>query len=190
MTLSRLYLLLCALAVLAAGCSGARVVERKEPQKRAPDRKEIKPVESKGVQSDALYFESPRQAVPIIKDLLLKKSWATLARYYDLSDSKTRRDELTSGAFFVRQKPPEVGHPAGFWRYKHPFSPSFEYEGHAPVDDGVVVVTMGVEIDQGGGMVQRGKSYFKMRKSDRGWSILPEPGAPPKPAAMPVQATP
>ena len=122
----------------------------------------------------AHYFTSPEQAVTVITELLRKEDWATLSRYYDLSDSKVDRKELESGRFFIRTERPEGEHPAGFWRYKHPFPPGFKFDRvRATEDPNVIVVVVSIEIDQGGGVKQRGLSEFKMQKSAKGYQILP-----------------
>ncbi len=136
------------------------------------------------------YFDSPRQAVEEIGAMLVAKDWPALARYYDLEGSGIDRAQLVSGEFFWRTERPEVSHPA-FWRYKHPFSPGFHYAWSgsevdiagimaAPGadrpegDPGIIKVTLEVEIGQGAGEpVQRGHSEFRMRKSERGYQVLP-----------------
>jgi len=120
------------------------------------------------------YFSDPESAVAETARLLRAKAWAELARYYDLSGTDVAPDTLTSGAFFVRDKPPAVGHPAGFGRYRQPFAPGFSYLSHAGAGDDEVVVTVHVEIDQGGGMVQRGLDTFRLRRSARGYQLLPK----------------
>jgi hypothetical protein len=145
---------------------------------------------------DPAFFESPRQAVEAITVMLEAKDWPALARYYDLEGSDIDRAQLVSGEFFYRTKRPEVSHPA-FWRYKHPFSPGFHYAWSAsevdlaimlaPPEDApgavtaapegdpdIVKVVLEVEVDQGTGLpVQRGRSEFRMRKSERGYQVLP-----------------
>jgi hypothetical protein len=120
------------------------------------------------------YFTSPSAGVEQIKDMLEAKNWAELAKYYDLTDSPIDRADLVSGEFFYTEERPEVAHPAGFWKYKHPFAPAFEFKSARELEDaGVIEVTVGVEIDQGGGMIQRGLQAFLMRKSDKGYQVLP-----------------
>lgn len=133
---------------------------------------------------DPAYFESPRQAVEEITAMLVARDWPALARYYDLEGSGVDRAQLVSGEFFWRTERPEMSHPA-FWRYKHPFSPGFHYAWSGPAggietvpvdedEDGIVTVTLEVEIEQGSASpVQRGHSEFRMRKSARGYQILP-----------------
>ena len=75
---------------------------------------------------DTYYFSSPAEAVPIITELLVKKNFKILAKYYDLSDSEVKISEMESGDFFIRKVRPKFSHPAGFWRYKHPFAPGFK----------------------------------------------------------------
>ncbi len=121
------------------------------------------------------YFESPEKAVEMVTKLLNKKDWVALSRYYDLSDSNISRYELVSGRFFYTEQPPEGAvHPAGFWKYKHPFAPGFQYFGHEPAGGNRVTVTVTIQIDQGGGMVQRGMDSFKMIQTGEGYRILPD----------------
>jgi hypothetical protein len=133
--------------------------------------------------ADAGGFESPEAAVPVLRDLVRLEDWPGLAAHYDLSGSGVERRELTSGAFFLAPGAGELGQPREVVRYRHPFAPAYELRRViATQDPEVVVMEMGVEIDQGEGMPpQRGLSWFKMRRSPNGWKVLPErvegPGA-------------
>jgi len=125
-------------------------------------------------QPERHYFSSPQEAVIVVTELLRKEDWVTLSSYYDLSDSKVDRRELESGRFFIRTETPPGPHPTGFWRYKHPFPPGFKFDRvNTTADPSVIVVVVSIEIDQGGGVKQRGVSEFKMRKSAKGYQILP-----------------
>ncbi len=120
------------------------------------------------------YFENPSAAVEQITRMLGEKDWPELAKYYDLADSPIDHADLVSGEFFYTEERPAVAHPAGFWRYKHPFAPAFEFKSTRELEEpGVIEVTVGVEIDQGGGMIQRGLQTFLMRKSKKGYQIMP-----------------
>lgn len=120
------------------------------------------------------YFESPASAVEQIAVMLEERNWAELASYYDLSDSPVERSTLTSGEFFYTDEEPAGAHPAGFWRYKHPFPPAFKFHSTRDLEEpGVIEVTVQVEIDQGGGMIQRGMQTFLMRKTENGYQIMP-----------------
>jgi hypothetical protein len=124
--------------------------------------------------NEALYFTSPSLAVEKISVMLEEKNWAELSKYYDLTDSPVDRTDLISGEFFYTEKKPEAAHPAGFWKYKHPFAPLFKFMSFKELDEtGIVEVTVGIEIDQGGGMIQRGRQTFHMRKSSKGYQLLP-----------------
>ena len=118
------------------------------------------------------YFEFPEQAVAEISKLLAAEDWATLAEYYDLTGTSIDRKDLESGRFFVNSKPPAISHPAGFWRYRHPFPPSFRYDSHEISGD-IATVRVSIQIDQGDGMIQRSSQTFRMKKSGQGWQILP-----------------
>lgn len=153
-------LMLAGCFALSAGCASDGDSAKKDGTNKAA--------------SDAMYFESPQQAVPAITKMLEAKDWPRLAKHYDLSGSNIDRAMLDSGEFFYTDKRPDVAHPAGFWRYKHPFAPPFRYHGVEPTGDpNVTRVNVMVEIDQGGGLVQRGLDHFLMRKSAKGWQVLP-----------------
>ena len=85
--------------------------------------------------ADVNYFSSPEDAVMRVTAFLRQGDFKTLATYYDLSKSEISRPHLESGSFFIQGQPPEVAHPAGFWRYKHPFPLGFEYRGKHPAGD-------------------------------------------------------
>ena len=121
-----------------------------------------------------LYFESPEKAVNEIRKLVVASDWKTLSRYYDLTDSDTKLEELLSSDFFIREERPQVVHPGGFWRYKHPFAPAFKFNYASELEkSGIYEVTLGIEINQGDGMIQKGIQTFRMRKSEKGFQVLP-----------------
>jgi len=121
-------------------------------------------------------FDSPQDAVPKIARMLRNENWNDLASYYDLTRSHIERSALISGGFFIRPTKPESAHPGGFWRYRHPFAPEFDFGWVERVDeDGdTVKVFVTIEIDQGGGMIQRGIDSFLMRESECGFQVLPD----------------
>jgi hypothetical protein len=127
-------------------------------------------------QSDDYYFSSPAEAVPVITDLLEKENFKTLAKYYDLSNSEINISKLESGEFFIRKERPEVAHPGGFWRNKHPFAPGFKYKSiQSTTREGIYIVEVSIAIDQGPESPEQiGLSYFYMIQSDKGWKILPK----------------
>ena len=132
-----------------------------------------------GTSDGAKYFTTPADAVEQITTMLERKDWPELARYYDLSDSPEDPAKLSSGEFFYTDQEPPVSHPAGFWRYKHPFAPGFELHSTRELDEpGVIEVTVMVEIDQGGGMIQRGIETFLMRQTKRGYQVMPHKAPP------------
>jgi len=126
--------------------------------------------------SKSYYFSSPAEAIQIISGLLEKKNFKILARYYDLSGSEIKRSELESGDFFIRKERPEIAHPGGFWRYKHPFAPGFTFRNvQATTREAVYLVEVSISIDQDPeSSAQIGLSYFYMIKSDKGWQVLPD----------------
>ncbi len=122
----------------------------------------------------SLYFEIPEKAIPEIRKLIQESDWRTLSRYYDLKDSDISREELLSGEFFIRKEKPVLAHPAGFWKYKHPFPPAYNFHCGALVEENIYRIEMSVEIDQGGGNNQIGLLNFFMIKSENGFQILPD----------------
>jgi hypothetical protein len=128
-----------------------------------------------GSPPESRYFLSPQEAVAIITELLGKEDWATLSLYYDLSGTGIDRSELESGRFFVRSERPVNAHPGISWKYKQPFTPGFSLDHiESSRDPGVVTVVVSIEFDQGGGMKQRGVDSFKMRKTEKGYQVLPK----------------
>lgn len=124
--------------------------------------------------TNPMYFTSPESAVEQITVMLENKDWSELSRCYDLTDSPIDRATLISGEFFYTDERPDVAHPAGFWHYKHPFPPAFKYGSSRNLEEpGVIEVTVEVEIEQGGGMIQRGMQTFLMRKTDKGYQVMP-----------------
>ncbi len=126
--------------------------------------------------NDHTYFPSPEEAIPIIADLLIKKDFNTLAKYYDLAHSEIKLADLKSGDFFIRKERPEIAHPAEFWRYKHPFSPGFTYSSlTAGPRENVYLIRVEIVIDQGAASPsQEGYDSFYMISSAKGWQILPD----------------
>jgi len=122
------------------------------------------------------YFLSPKNAVETIKKLQSKKNWKELAFYYDLSNSQVKIPDLHSGNFFYRENPPDdgrPGHPGGFWKYPHPFHPSFNYASSTELKNKIVAVNMMISIDQWDGTHQMGHSQFYLKKSVNGYQVLP-----------------
>jgi hypothetical protein len=108
-------------------------------------------------------FASPADAVPELSKLMDAREWTALAACYDAEPGT-----LTAAFFF---DPDASGHPAGFDRWRHPFPPGWRYLSHT-VEGDVAVVTMGIEINEGDGMIQRGYREFRMRRTSAGWQVL------------------
>ena len=121
------------------------------------------------------YFDSTASAVEQIAIMLEGKNWPELAHYYDLTNTSINRETLVSGEFFYTDEEPAAAHPAGFWHYKHPFPPAFKFHSYRQIEEpGLIEVTVMVEIDQGGGMIQRGVQTFLMRKTEKGHQVIPD----------------
>lgn len=122
-----------------------------------------------------LYFESPEQAVEGIKKLLLAEDWLTLARYYDLSRTKTdtKFSDLQSGKYFILTEEPAVKHPGTNWKYKNPFDPGFEFSHIVELYDDTITVFVRLEIDDGFDKPVVGLKFFEMVKSNKGYQLTP-----------------
>lgn len=120
-----------------------------------------------------LYFSSPRESVKIASKLLTEENWEKLSNYYFLGNADTGiLDSLKNGSYFIRNKRPEVAHPGGFWRYKKPFPPGFNYLSHSEFKKDTIKVNVTLEIDQGNGMVQQGIASFYLIKSGKGYQLI------------------
>ena len=130
--------------------------------------------------STPLYFASPEKSVTRTTELLRARNWVELTRYYDLAGSGISRSTLEDGTFFLRTDPPENAHPGGLWKFREPFAPGYAFISAEPSKSpGVVDVTVGIAIDEGGGLVQRGRMTYQFRKTIAGYQLLPKtPGDP------------
>lgn len=131
---------------------------------------------TRSISHETAFFATAEAAVATIREMIVAEDWAALAPYYDLDGSEVNLETLLSGEFFIETEQPEIAHPAGFWRYKHPFPPSFDYDfATLADDDGIVTVRVSIRIDQGAGEpVQEGWQEFRLRESEDGLKILPD----------------
>lgn len=127
----------------------------------------------------ALYFAAPADAPGRVTDLVRAKDWATLTRYYDLSlTPRVDVGAMRSGAFFVDESLPANQGPTAMSRYKQPFPPGSRFVEVVAVGDSAITpciydLTTVLEIDQGGGMVQRVLRTTKVIRRTEGWQFLP-----------------
>ena len=129
---------------------------------------------SQKLMAQPLYFSTPQESVEITAQLLIQGDWETLSKYYFVEESdKQLIDSLKNGSYFVRDKKPDLIHPAASWRYKKPFDPNFKYSGYLEEEDARIKVDVSMEIDQGNGMIQRGMSSFYLLKSENGFQLIP-----------------
>jgi hypothetical protein len=117
---------------------------------------------------------SVEEMVEALRKLIKAHDWPLLARHYQIDDTMADRAELLSGAFFHPLFPPVDGaDAAGLWRYRHPFHPEAKLMGIIPGDNpDIQLVTMVLEIDQGGGTPQRMLQSFRLIKVDGGSLVL------------------
>jgi hypothetical protein len=123
--------------------------------------------------AQSLYFSTPQESVELSSKLLIEEDWERLSKYYFLENSdKETLASLNSGAYFIRDKRPEVSHPALDWKYKKPFPPNFKYLNHIEISKDSIRVNVNLEIDQGNGMIQQGISSFYLIRSRKGYQFL------------------
>lgn len=123
--------------------------------------------------AQSLYFSTPQESVELTAKLLIEEDWEKLSNYYFIEDSDQETiASLKNGSYFVRDKRPEVFHPALDWKYKKPFHPKFKYIDHIETGSDTVQVNVGIEIDQGNDMMQQGISSFFLIKSENGYQLL------------------
>ncbi len=122
-------------------------------------------------EEESRFFKSPEESVEVITKLIQQKKWPELSTYYDLSSSFVDRKQLISGEYFYTTEQPELAHPAGFWRYKHPFPLGYQYKYHIQNSDKTVIVYVGVEIDDGMGLVQISTTTFLLHVSVKGYQL-------------------
>jgi len=119
------------------------------------------------------YFKSPKEAVAQITEMLINEDWEKLLGFYDLSNCDLLPIQFLSGRFFIRTEAPEVAHPGGFWKYKHPFAPGFTFD-YALAKENITTVHLCIEIDQGDGRIQKGADTFELiNHPDKGYKIIP-----------------
>ena len=125
--------------------------------------------------TSTLYFASPEEAVKKSQPLLVSKNWQELSACYDLSASDIEVGSLEDGSFFYTNERPDMAHPAGFWHYKHPFHPDFNYSRHESGEqENTVVVQVEVRISQGADLPEQiGLHTFGLKKPDKGYQFLP-----------------
>ena len=128
---------------------------------------------SNDLMAQKLYFSGPKESVNTISTLLINENWERLSRYYSLDNvDKEVIDSLKDGRYFIRNKRPEVVHPADLWKYRKPFPPNYSYLSHNEIAGDTIQVEVYIEIDQGLGMIQQGKSSFYLKKSEKGYQLL------------------
>lgn len=127
-----------------------------------------------------LYFPTPESAVTEATQMMRAKSWKQLARYYDLTGTSIPRATLDSGVFFmVKATVQPQPAPMAELGEREPFVPGFQFISAEPgKEPDVMVVHVGMEIDQGGGPKQKVRSQFQLKKHAQGWLLLPQPAAP------------
>ena len=129
-----------------------------------------------------LFFDDPEQAVELIDQLVRDSNWPTLTRYYALASTDPRYPTLLNGSFFIeRGNPPSTFHPGGFWRFKEPFAPGFQFHYTDRPSENIVKVIVQIEIEQGEGMpAQIGLDEFYLQQSPEGYQLLATADVPPE----------
>lgn len=117
-----------------------------------------------------LYFSAPEVVVDETTTMLKAKAWKQLARYYDLTGFQVTRAELESGEYF---NPTPQGNLPSFVG-KRPFPLGFKFSSVEKTSTpDVLRINILLEIDQGGGQIQRARDAITVRKSEHGYQLRP-----------------
>ena len=120
------------------------------------------------------YFETPADAVEITSDLLKTQKWSVLATYYDLSQSRVDRNQLSNGQFFLDSLPAETPALTGPGRYKQPFAPGFQFQSVRTLAHDVVEVTVSGKADPGSDETAVQLETFLLKAHPEGYQLLPK----------------
>ncbi len=129
---------------------------------------------SMNLMAQPLYFSTPQESVELTSKLLIEEDWEKLSNYYFLENSDRETiASLKNGSYFIRDKRPEIFHPAVPWKFKNPFPTGFTYLSHFELEKDSIKVNVSLEIDQGNDMLQQGISSFYLLRSENGYQFLP-----------------
>lgn len=138
---------------------------------RPPD---VAPMDPDAEIGDPLHLPSPREAVDVLAELVERRDWAKLARYYDLSEVGIEAWYVLGGYWFTTEPAPHVAIQwDGTVRFQRPFPPGFTYVSHK-IDGDVATVVVDGSFDPGDGRLQEGPWTFEMRRDEEGWRLLPK----------------
>ncbi|MBI3269478.1 MAG: hypothetical protein HYZ53_10695 [Planctomycetes bacterium] len=159
---------LVACLVAALALQGCKTGSKCFPEKTPPA-----PVAS---ETGAIYFASPREAVPAANQMLAASDWRRLARCYDLSVTRTPEDDLVSGRFFATGVATSSG-AQPVLSSRQPFPAGSEFLDAQPLGDEaslpcIWMLRTALPIDQGGGMIQRVTSDCHMIQTKEGFRFL------------------
>jgi len=121
----------------------------------------------------SLYFTSPEASVPVISELMTKKDWAALTRYYALTPDDPARANYESGQAYGSSSSTDSPAAAALGPYRKPFVPGSKFVQSVPQGEDMVEVTVKLDIDQGGGMTQTMLGNFLLHKSAEGYQLVP-----------------
>lgn len=113
-----------------------------------------------------LFFQTPKESVGIISQLLKEEDWTTLARYIDTDSTQLDDDELISGKYFIEDSVVEKHH------YK-PFDPELHFLSSHNVDD-ICVVELEKDISDNQEVCTKATAFFFLHKEDKGYRIVLE----------------
>ena len=119
------------------------------------------------------FFSSPEAAVAKVNQMIAKKNWTQLGRYYDFSYSSVRAEQVTTGAYFDGSLPvpPEQA-------IARPFPQGYRYLYSEPTElNGVVRVVVSGAPMNARDPNQGPQASFFMRSEPEGYRIIPADAA-------------
>lgn len=119
------------------------------------------------------FFASPEAAVIKSNEMIEKKRWSRLARYYDFAHSSVTAKQAMSGAYFDGELavPPETA-------VERPFPPGYHYLYSEPTElAGIIRVVVSGAPTDARDPGQGPQASFFMRASPDGYRIIPADAA-------------
>ncbi len=139
--------------------------------KSAPHGEIARELRAAGPDGVTAFFASPEAAVIKSNQMMAKRSWEQLARYYDFTYSSVTPEQISSGAYFNGSLavPPEGA-------IKRPFPVGYHYLDSEPTElSGIIrIVVSGAPANE---PKQGPRASFFMRAEPEGYRIIPADAA-------------
>ena len=141
--------------------------------KSAPHGEIARELAAAGPDGVTAFFASPEAAVTKSNQLIAKKNWTRLARYYDFTYSSVTPSQITTGAYFDGSLavPPEQAIP-------RPFPPGYRFLFSEPTElSGITRVVVSGAPPNAADPNQGPQASFFVRSEPNGYRIIPADAA-------------